>query len=55
MDLPLSADFRYDDALPPRCTVDGSQPVVSPKTTPDVPTPPPPGQAAGTPERSERQ
>jgi hypothetical protein len=56
VDLPLSADFRYDDALPPRCTVDGSQPVVSPKTTPDAPSPPPPpGQAAGTPERSERQ
>ena len=55
VDLPLSADFRYDDALPPRCSVDGSQPVVSPKTTPEESTPPPPGQAAGTPERRDRQ
>jgi hypothetical protein len=50
-DLPLSADFRYDDALPPRCSVDGSQPAVSPKTTPETPAPPSPNQAAGAPER----
>lgn len=54
VDLPLSPDFRYDDALPPRCATDGSQPAVSPKTTPATPSPAP-GQAAGAPERSERQ
>jgi hypothetical protein len=54
-DLPLSSDFRYDDALPPRCAVDGSQPAVSPKNVPDAPASPTPGQAAGAPERSERQ
>lgn len=41
VDLPLSPDFAYDDALPPRCSVDGSQPAVSPKTLPETP-------AAGT-------
>lgn len=41
VDLPLALDFRYDDALPPRCAVDGSQPAVSPKTAPEAaPTPP---------------
>ena len=51
VDLPLSPDFRYDDALPPRCATDGSQPAVSPRTTPETPSPAPPGQAAGAPDR----
>jgi hypothetical protein len=51
VDLPLSSDFRYDDALPPRCAVDGGQPAVSPEKAPAAAA----GQAAGTPERSERQ
>jgi len=34
VDLPLSPEFRYDDALPPRCATDGSQPAVSPKGAP---------------------
>ncbi|HET9317893.1 MAG TPA: metallophosphoesterase [Vicinamibacteria bacterium] len=56
VDLPLASDFRYDDALPPRCALDGGQPVSSPKIEPEPPSPSPPsGQAAGAPERSERQ
>jgi hypothetical protein len=55
VDLALSPDFHYADALPPRCTLDGSQPVVSPKSAPEETPPPPPAQAAGSPERSERQ
>src|SRR4029450_10529565 len=33
-DLPLDPQFRYDDALPPHCAVDGGQPAGSPKATP---------------------
>jgi hypothetical protein len=29
VDYPLAPDFTFTDALPPRCTVDGSQPAVS--------------------------
>jgi hypothetical protein len=56
VDLPLSSDFKYDDSLPPRCAVEGSQPAVAPKKTPEpAAQSPAAGQAAGTPERSERQ
>ena len=49
VDLPLSADFKYSDALPPRCSIDGGQPAVSPKSEPEPSAPS--GQAAGAPER----
>ncbi len=51
VDLPLSADFKYSDALPPRCSVDGGQPAVSPKSEPEPSAPSASGQAAGAPER----
>jgi hypothetical protein len=46
VDLPLSSDFRYDDALPPRCTLDGAQPAVSPKTSPETPASPSPSPSS---------